>query len=138
MDEKADEIRNKLGELLDEIQDSGCSGEIEVHGRNYPDTISNEKVADHLISHGVTVQRWIPVSERLPKESGFWFDDMKEALLIYTPVDGCMHIGWYIGKDWRGRDTWNVLTVMRSVQTCKKKVTHWMPLPEPPGKDVGA
>lgn len=27
-----------------------------------------EGMADHLISHGVTVQQWIPVSERLPEE----------------------------------------------------------------------
>lgn len=28
-----------------------------------------ESLADHLISNGVTVQKWIPVSERLPKDS---------------------------------------------------------------------
>lgn len=28
------------------------------------------ELADHLIDHGVTVQEWIPVTERLPEKSG--------------------------------------------------------------------
>ena len=51
---------------------------------------SFEDVADYLISNGVTVQEWIPVTERLPERD-------KEVLLIvhgwedrlyYT---GCLH-----------------------------------------------
>ena len=30
---------------------------------------SNERLADYLISHGVTVQEWISVKERLPQEN---------------------------------------------------------------------
>ena len=74
-----------------------------------------DEIADHLIANGVTVQKWIPVTERLPEEdttilvcgedgvepgcfsskSGFWTCDLYES----DPIFG---------------------------------VTHWMPLPQPP------
>lgn len=64
---------------------------------------TKEEFADHLIAHGVTMQEWISVKDRLPVKNG-------EHILVcyddgwvcdqYTPVDG--------------------------------GVTHWMPLPQPP------
>ena len=91
-----------------------------------------EEAANHLIANGVTVQEWISVTERLPEECPHPYDDMTKAVLIYTPVDGYTHIGWYAGKDYRGRDVWKTLSAMRSWQTCTKKVTHWQYLPQPP------
>ena len=39
--------------------------------RTDPETGSfTEYLADHLIAHGVTVQEWIPVTERLPGREG--------------------------------------------------------------------
>ena len=32
-----------------------------------------ENLADHLIAHGVTVQEWISVEDRLPKKRGHYF-----------------------------------------------------------------
>lgn len=73
------------------------------------------KLADHLIDNGVTIQRWIPVSERLPKKfnntlavrkCGDWFSVGVECIL----ADG----------KWSG-DVFE-----------KNEVTHWMPLPQPP------
>ena len=89
-------------------------------------------IADHLIANGVTVQEWISVKDRLPEECPHPYDDMTKAVLIYTPVDGYTHIGWYAGKDYRGRDEWKTLSAMRSYQTCTKKVSHWQPMPQPP------
>lgn len=70
------------------------------------------RIADHLIAHGVTVQEWIPVKERLP--------EVNERILIYEPrkagysdFDICIARGWYcISK--------------------LHEVTHYMPIPEPP------
>lgn len=37
------------------------------------------------------------------------------------------------GNDiWEKRDKWAIITAMRSTKILTKKVTHWMPLPEPP------
>lgn len=62
-------------------------------------------IADHLIANGVTVQRWIPVTERLPDtEDVFlvWSKDLADMMFCYT-------------SDFK-----------------QLEVTHWMPLPEPP------
>ena len=102
-------MREKLIELVKDILDWVPWGQISSH--------TAEDVADHLIANDVTIQRWIPVTERLPDD-----DIPSAAYLCY----------------WRGH-----------VQICKywrtqkhfefngraMKVTHWMPLPEPPKED---
>ena len=95
-------------------------------------TQHREFTADFMMANGVTVQEWISVKDKLPQECSHPYDDMTRAVLIYTPVDGYTHIGWYAGKDYRGRDVWKTLSAMRSWQTCTKKVTHWQYLPQPP------
>lgn len=80
--------------------------------------------------------RWISVEERLPENIAPKYEhDMSNAVLLYTPVDGYVHIGWYVRKDYRGREVWHTLSAMRSHQTLTKKVTHWMPLPNLPKKE---
>jgi hypothetical protein len=76
--------------------------------------MSIEESADHLIDNGVTIQRWIPVTERLPD------DDIPSARYL------CYANGYVrILKYWR---------MYKSFEYGGKpiKVTHWMPLPEPP------
>lgn len=68
-----------------------------------------ETIADHLIANGVTVQRWIPVSERLP-ECG--------NLVLAIDCDGLMSTAYYVGR-WHG-------------MLDEDAITHWMPLPQPP------
>ena len=83
-----------------------------------------EDIADHLIVNGVTVQEWISVDERLPEN---------DVIVIgYTPRDGFMFVGYYHEEkkyDWKA---WHIITAMRSTKVITKKVTHWMPLPQPP------
>ena len=69
--------------------------------------------ASHLVSHGVTVQKWIPVTERLPER-------YKNVLTIRT--DGKIRFD-AIGS----LDVW-----YEEVNYVGYPVTHWMPLPEPP------
>ena len=93
------DVREKLVELLKEIvaiQECGF-------GDPRP---TYETVASYLMSHGVTVQEWIPATERLP--------DVGIEVLIYSEDDG-------VCVDYYGGDSFGYYDV-----------THWMPLPEPP------
>ena len=74
-----------------------------------------EWLAEYLAANGVTVQEWIPVEERLPTG-----DDANETDSILA-----------IHKDegYVGRWLWDI------VERYPSEFTHWMPLPEPPGKD---
>lgn len=74
-------------------------------------------IADHLIANGVNVQQWIPVTERLPEENDMY---------IVSAFDG--HDRRITFVQWQNRLKQWYLTGARSYW----KVTHWMPLPEPP------
>ena len=90
--------------------------------RTDPETGSfTEHLAEHLIAHGVTVQEWVDVKDRLPEESGMY---------IVTANDG--HAQRVSFVQWQKKNRmWN-LTGARSYW----RVTHWMPLPHPPKGDV--
>ena len=112
------DVREKLVELLDNaIIDSDDN-------YGFPNTT---QVADHLIAHGVTVQEWISVKDRLP--------DNKEHDWVLAQVvedNGYMHIPRVMeyrqAKDDWFEETYGWLSEHNGVFT----VTHWMPLPNPP------
>ena len=97
--------KEKLIELMDEYE--------------YPSSVPG--MADHLLDNGVTFQKWIPASEP-PKE---WKDENGDAInyLIYSPG-----IGVDIGNWIEPAKAWFCLGV-------PFKVTHWMPMPEPPQEE---
>ena len=74
-------------------------------------------IADNLISNGVTVQEWISVNDRLPEEKVDCIVHYKHA---YCDNDDYWAIGicFYDGEKFQINPAY--------------KVTHWMPLPEPP------
>ena len=76
-----------------------------------------EAVADYLLANGVTVQEWISVDDRLPEEKVNCIVHYKHA---YCDNDDYWAIGicFYDGEKFR--------------IDLSYKVTHWMPLPEPP------
>ena len=101
------DVRGKLVKLLDIIIQPGQK------------TLGD--IADYLIAHGVTVQEWVDVKDRLPEEIGMY---------IVTANDG--HAQRVSFVQWQKKNrTWN-LTGARSYW----RVTHWMPLPHPPKGDV--
>ena len=83
-------------------------------------------MADHLIAEGVTFatdNKWIPVSERLPDEEG-WY------LVFTTPNRGYRSINK--GQFIKGYEWDNFKPRWRGAGGTWTNVTHWMPLPEPP------
>jgi hypothetical protein len=94
-----DHVREKLIELLRDVQYLGGL---------------EEKIADHLIANGVTIQKWIPVSERLPKPITDVLSYRGHRNLMQ---EDCVDKKgkWYSEYKYDGAN-----------------VTHWMPLPEPP------
>ena len=85
---------------------------IELLEQSYFNSI--ETLADDLIANGVTIQRWIPVTERLP--------DSGKCVLICTEYGTAEGSYSAYNKSWI-QFRWNAKDL---------KVTHWMPLPEPP------
>lgn len=80
-----------------------------------------EKLVDDVedvIANGVTVQQWIPVSERLPKPF--------VTVLVHIPTESpCPTVVWGFLTD---SGLWHANFFDRE----KDEVTHWMPLPQPP------
>ena len=103
------DVREKLVELLDDMQRSGTG--------YFGSAIENKKIADYLIRHGVTVQEWISVDDMLPGEKVNCIVHYKHT---YCDNDDYWAIGicFYDGEKFR--------------IGCAYKVTHWMPMPQPP------
>lgn len=112
------DVRKKLVELL------RLSPYLDVVKGYKGNDCTFEQGADWLISHGVTVQEWISVDERLPEN---------DVMVIgFTPCDGFMFVGYYHEEPKYDCKVWRIVTAMRSTKVMKKKVTHWLPLPQPP------
>ena len=76
-----------------------------------------EAVADYLLANGVTVQEWISVDDRLPEE--------KANCIVYYQHSYCDNDGyWAIGMCFYDGEKFQLNPAY--------KVTHWMPLPDPP------
>lgn len=78
------------------------------------------RLADCLIENGAVVHPWIPVTERLPAEDGTY--------LVYTERGSVYTTHFYTEKHFRN----DYIREANWSQRGKVKVTHWMPLPEPP------
>ena len=73
--------------------------------------------AEYLIAGGVTVQKWIPVSERLPEKSNYYLAFTDTGIIGVLPFSA----QYKLFNAFDGDGTKHNIPV-----------THWMPLPEPP------
>lgn len=122
-------VREKLVELLDNFH------------RDLSPFAGNEKLfvvddnveqAEYLIEHGVTVQEWISVKDRLPS-------DEQDVLVIAHGWGGRLV---YVGSHKRVEAQKSCLTGITNKSSewllwgwsylKEPIVTHWMPMPQPP------
>ena len=111
------DVREKMVELFRDVQYLGGL---------------EEKIADHLIASGVTVQEWISVKDRLPDpyekvlvRLDHWAG-VDTYLAFYDTERGWCDFGGYFD------DGTNNDGEPLTYETAGVNVTHWMPLPEPP------
>ena len=107
------DVREKLVELLQAKYDHYC----DQCGIN-KDSGYTKNLADYLIYHGVTVQEWVSVKDRLP-EAG----EYVVCIAKRNPFSRFMPMVARVEKNgWVNPITEQYIS----------EVTHWMPLIEPP------
>ena len=111
-------MREKLIELTDDVLKYLPWGQISSH--------TAKEIADHLIANGVTIQKWIPVTERLPS--------LHDDVLLYFKEDDNMAAGYLDDVD-EDRTMWCAYSDGGYYTDCDYEPTHWMTLPEPPEID---
>lgn len=87
-----------------------------------------DETAEHLLANGVTIQSWIPVSERLPdkwRETDEKYFGEHIEFIVHIAGAECATTLCFDGKDFFDINTGEIYMV-----------THWMPLPGPPKEDV--
>ena len=84
-----------------------------------------QRIANHLIMNGVTVQEWISVDDRLPDSCGFpcllCGENSFGQIRVFEGFTGYMERGkfeWHSNQEDIDIDVWTI--------------TNWMPLPRPP------
>lgn len=71
---------------------------------------------------------WIDVNERLPEDN--------KLVLLYTPTDDEIRIGWHINTRGIFQMEWYYITGMDPRFMIGKAPSHWMELPCKPGRSV--
>ena len=101
-------VREKLVELIESARYWGSN--------------TSEEIAENLIKNGVTVQEWIPVTERLPKEGEYVL-----CVLKGFNCGGKIQVCKFVPAD-KFKDK----PYFEHFRNGFPSVTHWMPLPQPP------
>ena len=109
------DVREKLVELLNSFQHCGRTSVM-----NGMKVIPNEEVANHLIAHGITVQEWISVKDRLPERTGSYIVCTDKGAICTAKFYSDLPTGLRYEKP-----HWNNSRL-------NKHITHWCEMPQPP------
>lgn len=113
-------MREKLIELL---ESTVSKEEVAAYGEVY---VSTRRIADHLIANGVTIHKWIPVSERLPDKDGEYLVRLNNKSIINLKYERKFgSFGYWL----------SIILDEDAEWFTHYGVTHWMPLPEPPKEE---
>ena len=113
------DVREKMVELLDIIIQPGQK------------TLGD--IADHLIAHGVTVQEWISVDDRLPEDSGCYLVVYRDKYNGSISIAFDMYVKCNIGEWWESEFACDIAKqFLWATRLQDQEVTHWMPFPRPP------
>ena len=145
------DVREKLIEILQDENNPSW--------RRLPDniSISTMQLADHLINNGVTVQEWISVDDRLPKnevdvlicaQRRYYKGGTIPVVSTAFYTDGKMNTeesgyNWDLGNVDMEYDEevdayivpegwWESVRYGEEFSAVDDFVTHWMPMPVPP------
>lgn len=111
-------MREKLIELIGTTEYGNGS----LIGKNFQKGFI-EKIADHLIANGATVQRWIPVTERLPEKDGTFLVRWENKSVSDADYEGIYGSFGFWLDFWLDKEAeW----------VAHDGITHYMPLPEAP------
>ena len=102
------DVRKKLVELIESARYWGSN--------------TSEEIADNLLENGVTVQKWIPVKDRLPEEGEYVL-----CVLKGFNYGGKIQVCKFVPAD-KFKDK----PYFEHFRNGFPSVTHWMPLPQPP------
>lgn len=106
---------------------------IELLQNSPTDAMGNHGVgalADHLIQNGVTIQKWIPVTERLPEDD---LPKNSKSKQIKVLVAYMRNGNWVVRTNLRKKGQWYKKPDEWS-WSVSDPITQWMPLPEPPNE----
>ena len=104
------DVREKMVELVESARYWGSN--------------TSEEIAENLIGHGVTVQEWFSVEDRLPDSCGF------PCLLCGENSFGQIRVfEGFTGYMERGKLEWH--SNQKDIDIDVWTITHWMPLPKP-------
>ena len=109
------DTKRKLVELLRDVQYLGGL---------------EEKIADHLIENGITVQEWISVKEHLPQENEPEYKVCESVQVLLN--NGNVSVGWCN----RSTKLWYHMDYYKDYYTSNDydhtPVIAWQPLAQPP------
>ena len=128
--EAAMDVREKLVELL------GCCA---IEESIFIEPVAESRLVDFLVTHGVTVQEWISVKDRLPEPEQDvilctreieTYGKHHEKKKIYRNI----YMGYFDGDEWLTSYCHGCEYIFRMNEKYPNEtieVTHWMPLPQP-------
>lgn len=123
-------MRKKLIALIVAGKNKCVYGDCEDCAALQQEYCTDALIADYLISKGVTIQKWIPVSDKLPEDD---LPKNSKCKQIKVLVAYMRNGNWVLRTNMRKKGQWYGKPDQWD-WSVSDPITHWMSLPEPPKK----